>query len=443
PEKFYEIMSFEDPTRARATLDQFEVEVVIAGARLEGQSGVDWLMEVRQADPEATLLFVASPLDSVETVADAVNVAGVTKVLTSPLDADVVRFEVDQAIVMFGDEIHRRRKLALSSVKVRRLTRSYEQACRDLAHNKRKLRAVRHQGARPLAATPTVSLDLGSTQVGASTTGDVLSDANLPVFFSFGMLELLADSLDGPHDAQASRRIRRLTDRCARALAWSEEEIREVTLAAAVHHALAHQFPNEAQMLHGKASHANALADRLADVPGLESIATMIRYHHHRWDDRERLPQLPRGTWLLQIISTYDHLFSDPSLARLEQRDPLVRLTRAADRCLQLAGTVLHPDLTERVIKEFIPGFEKRKETCLPLDVLEEGMVLSRSFYVENMVLVGAGTEITSNHLARMEEAAGNTNHHTCWVEGAPRRATATQKPRSVAPISSRSGSHA
>jgi hypothetical protein len=319
-------------------------------------------------------------------------------------------------------------------VKVRRLTRSYEQACRDLSLNRRKLRAVDHRTPRPLAMTPTVSLELGNTQVDTSTSLDVLADANLPIFFSFGMLELLAEAMESDHSGAAVQRIRRMTERCARALSWSEEEIREVTLAAAVHHALLFQFPNEAQMIHGKASHASTLADRLADVPGMESISTMIRFHHHRWDDREDLPQVPRGTWLLQIISAYDLLFSDPALTLLEERDPLVRLTRAADRCLQIAGSVLHPELTERIVKELIPSFEKRLESCLPIERLEVGMVLSRGLYVENMVLVGTGTEITANHLARVEEAASSTNHHYCWVKGAPLHAASPRRTKAEAP---------
>jgi response regulator RpfG family c-di-GMP phosphodiesterase len=428
PEEFYEVLSFREESRARTTLDELEIEVVIAGSRLKGCSGIEWLTEVRQADPETNLILMLGPDEPLDTAVDAINVAGVAKVISTPIDPDIVRFEIDQAIVMFGDEIHRRRKLALSSVKVRRLTRSYEKVCRDLASNRRQLRAVHHRTPRPPATTPTASLALGSTLVGTTTPNDPLADANLPVFFSFGMIELLAESMEGNHSGEDVRRARRLTERCARALAWSEEEIREVTLAAAVHHALLYQFPQETHMIHGKASHASTLADRLADVPGMESISMMIRHHHHRWDGRESLSNVPRGTWLLQILSIYEQLFSDPALARLEQRDPLVRLTRATDRCLQMAGTILHPDLAERVLKEFIPSFEKRRESCLSLEELEEGMVLSRGYYVENMVLVGTGTTITANHLTRIEEAAGNTGQRCCWVEGAPRRAKSARR---------------
>lgn len=443
PEEFYEVLSFRDESLARATLDELEIEVVITGSRLKGCTGIEWLTQVRQADPETNLILTLGPDEPLHTAVDAINLAGVAKVISTPIDPDVVRFEIDQAIIMFGDEIHRRRKLALSSVKVRRLTRSYEKACRDLASNQRQLRAVNHRVARPPATTPTTSLALGSTLVGTTTANDPLVDANLPVFFSFGMLELLAESMEGDHGGGGVRRTRRVTERCARALAWSEEEIREVTLAAAVHHALLSQFPQETHMIHGKASHASTLADRLADVPGMESIAAMIRHHHHRWDNRESLSQVPRGTWLLQIISIYEQLFSDPALARLEQRDPLVRLTRATDRCLEMAGTMLHPDLAERVFKEFLPSFEKRRESCLPLDDLEEGMVLSRGYYVENMVLVGTGTTLAANHLTRIEEAAGNTGQRYCWVEGAPRRAKPTRRPtvnEDPAPEASRTG---
>ena len=443
PEEFYEVLSFRDERRARKTLDELEIEVVIAGSRLKQRAGVEWLTEVRQADPETNLILLLGPGEPLDTVVDAVNVAGIAKVILAPVDPDVVRFEIDQAIIMFGDEIHRRRKLALSSVKVRRLTRSYEQACRDLARNQRQLRAVHHRTPRPPATTPTASLALGSTHVGTGAPNEPLADANLPVFFSFGMLELLAESMECDHSGDAVRRIRRMTERCARALAWSEEEVRGVTLAAGVHHALLSQFPQETHMIHGKASHASTLADRLADVPGMESISAMIRHHHHRWDGRESLTQVPRGTWLLQIISIYEQLFSDPALARLEQRDPLVRSTRATDRCLHMAGSVLHPELAERVLKELLPSFEKRRESCLPLEDLEEGMVLSRGYYVENMVLVGTGATITANHLTRIDEAAGNTGQRHCWVEGAPRRAKPARRPSTkepAAPEASRSG---
>lgn len=441
PAEAYEVFAFDDETDARAAIDTMEVEVVIAASTLRTRAGVDWLREVRRSDHEAKLALLAEAAIDPGVLVDAVNTAGVVKILRAPIVAETLRGDIDQAIRMFSDEVQRSRKLALSSVRVRRLTQSYEQACRDLARNRRELRALSHHAPRPPATTPTTRMDLSSTQVGDIRPNDPLADVAMPQLFARGLLDLLAETMERPPPRGNARRARRLAQHCAEQMLWSDEEVREVAVAAAIHHARLGHFPDEANLIQGKASHATALADRLDSAPGLESIAQMIRHHHHPWKDRRALNQVPRGTWLLAIISAYEMFFSDPALAKLEADDPLVRLTRASDQCLQLAGSMLHPEMTTEIIQHIIPRLNRRDEHCVALTSLAEGMVLSRAMYADQLRFMAAGTVVEARHIERIRATSRNLECGHCWVENSVAKATspvssdaAARPPRSASP---------
>ena len=145
---------------------------------------------------------------------------------------------------------------------------------------------------------------------------------------------------------------------------------------------------------------------------------------------RQSLDEVPRGTWLLQLVSTYERFYADPELARLETDDPHVRLTMATARCLELAGTYLHPELTRRVATEFIPRMLKREERCLPLGRLEAGMVLSRAIYADHVPFITAGATVEARHIERIRETAENLDCAHAWISGeAPSRAKAASSP--------------
>jgi len=414
PADRYEVLTFEDPERAATQIARMEVEVVIADEDHPTGSGLDWLFEVRRSEPRASLILLASPDHALDLAVDAINRAYVRKLLTKPVDPVELVEELDDAARSYTDDVYRERKLRLSTVKVRRLTRSYEQVCRDLVRKSREVHRLQITQDFDVRAVALTELPPAANDLPGGT-------AELESAMGMGFLELLAESIECARIDEAppgSIPLRRLVEHCGSAMAWPDDEVREVALAAAVHHALLADHPDERGMGFGRARHARRIADRLDQLPGTKRVAAMVRHHHLPWNCRDEAPDLPRGTWLLQVVSLFDDWTRDPAHEKLVANDPDVGLTRASNRVLQHAGGSLNAELAESVIKRFIPEFLAREETCISLAELEPGQVLSRTVYAENLILVGTGTSLDARAIAKLTDAADQLRSHEVWVEG-------------------------
>ena len=117
--------------------------------------------------------------------------------------------------------------------------------------------------------------------------------------------------------------------------------------------------PLDAGQMAAMRQHAQVGAAILADVPGLEAVATIVRCHHERWDGSgypngiagDRIPIASR---ILSVCDSYDAMTSDRPY-----RDALPE-GRAVEELRGGAGSQFDPDLVELLLAEL----EERERPC-------------------------------------------------------------------------------
>lgn len=404
PGEQFEVLGFTSASDATEAVHNLEIDVVVADEDLEDRSGLDWLLEVRSIDPATSLVLLAAQAHGLDLAVDAVNRADICKLLTKPWDADELLDELEDAASRYVSDTRRDRKLVLSQLRVDRLSRDFEQALRE-----------RNQFSRIAgqSAMFTVSAPSGGDQAG----GDTLAPET-----AADLADLMATIAAAATPGGAAVRVRMLMEGCVERLAWPAEEAHLAVLAASLHHALLPMFPKERQIetRGGGTQHATVLGRRLSRVPGFGSVASIIAVHHTAYAGEDGRSEAPRAAKLLQILSLYDELMHDEDTLASPgaQQDPDFALTRASETMLALAGRKLDPVLCQRCVKEFVPAILGRKEHAVPVGAAEEGMVLSRTVYAENLPLVRAGTTLNKRSLEKVQSASEIIGFTDVWVHG-------------------------
>ena len=407
----FEVLGFTSATDATEALDNLEIDVVVADEDLEDRSGLDWLLEVRSADPDTTLVLLANQAHGLDLAVDAVNRADVCKLLTKPWDTEELLEELNDAATRYGRETTRDRKMVLSQLRVDRLSRDFEQALRE-----------RNQFSR--LASQTSMFTVSSSPADPVEAGNMLTPETIADLGELLTTMLAAHVPNGP-----AVRVRVLMEGCVDRLDWPEEERRVAVLAAALHHALLPLFPTERQveLRGGPSKHATLMGRRLGRLPGFEAVGTLIATHHTALD-AESGRDVPRAARLLQILSLYDELMHDEATLTSPgaQSDPDFALTRASETMLALAGRKIDSVLCHRCVKELVPSILGRSEHAVPIEEANEGMVLSRTVYAENLPLVRAGTTLNSRSLEKVRSAAEIIGFADVWIHGVLDQSPAT-----------------
>ncbi|TPV96436.1 MAG: response regulator [Myxococcales bacterium FL481] len=397
----FDVLGFTSLRDATEALQNLEIDVVVADEDLQEGSGLDWLIEVRNLDPETSLVLLAAQEHGLDLAVDAVNRADVCKLLTKPCDTEELLEELDDAALRYTSTTRRERKQVLSELRVDRLSRDFEQALRE-----------RNEFSQIASQSGPLGL------VGADGSGEGAGD----------LADLLATIIAAMAPDGAATRVRALMVGCVNRLEWPDAESEIAVRAAALHHALLPLFPKEQQIevRGGPTSHASVLGERLGRVAGLEAVASVIALHHEVPDLRDGRGKIPRAARLLQILSLYDELLHDEDTLASPgaQQDPDFALTRASDTMLGLAGRKLDAELCERCVKEFVPGLLGRKEHPVSVNLAEAGMVLSRTVYAENLPLLRAGTTLTPRSLDKLRSAAEMLGFSDVWIHGVVEPAT-------------------
>ncbi|MBK1635121.1 sigma-54-dependent transcriptional regulator [Rhodovulum adriaticum] len=97
----FEILTAPDAGAARRVLEQEWVQVVICDQRMPGQSGVDFLAEVRESWPETVRLLITGYTDTSAMIA-AINDAGIHQFLTKPWHPDQLLIATRNAARLFS-----------------------------------------------------------------------------------------------------------------------------------------------------------------------------------------------------------------------------------------------------------------------------------------------------------------------------------------------------
>lgn len=409
PADRFECVPVSDIQEGLALLRDEAFDVFVVDEDLEGVSGVDVLIQARELEPYTTFILVVDEDLAVEVAADALNQADVTRILLAPYSLEEWVECCEDARERYEQNVRTRRNLNLSRAKVRRLHKSVEQSKRDLI---RKSRQIEQMRKAPVAPAPMA--------VAQKNSGE--SEKKLHAKISNLLTRVILAGAGGP----AVKRLRDLVEYCARKLKWPASEIRLLSEASVLHHALLGEFPGETrnELRAAKTKHADVMDELLSGLPGFADVAQIVGEHHGRramFDTPDQEQEISRSARLLQILSLFDEILHDPRLLASEQCkiDPDLPINRASESVLRLANEgKLDPELSEVCIKHLIPKSLDREETCLHSSDLEAGMQLSRSIYADNLMLLKAMETLNETTLEQIRYADETQKFAGIWVVG-------------------------
>lgn len=416
---------FTDPDEALACIDEREIEVVLAQEELPDLSGLDWLVEVREHDSMTSLVLMADDDHSIELIADAVNRVRVCRVLTHPLKEGDITTDLLEAAALYGSDVRKDRQLRLANIKVHRLSRSVNEGRRALAHKDRELRSLQFQ---PRAETLHGRLGLGarfddeaSMTALVGPANDTKEPSDEQIAIGRDVQSLLQDVVRAAEPAGEAARIRSMAEACAHAMGWDTKEIAELGVAATLHHALISVHPGERlqDLRGGSCAHATSLGERLAAIPGMATIASIVQWHHIPPGTEAHVPPfVPRSARLLQIVSYFDEAMTDPEILAIQSASDGsdLALVRASESLLQNTRGSFDSRIAEVCVKTLIPRLMHRKEICVAVDDAQEGMILSRTVYANNLALVRTGVELTTLNLEKIRAATESADFSYLWT---------------------------
>jgi response regulator RpfG family c-di-GMP phosphodiesterase len=398
PTSRWELLTFTDPDDALDAVRSKEVAAVVVDEDLDELSGTDWLFDARSEDPYTSLVLVASARHSIELASDAVNRAGAVKLIVKPWQVDDLLEDLEDAVRLYHEGVNQRRSLALSSAKEQRLTRDRDDLLKTVIDQAKEVQRLVESFVEPVPELLRESLQHATPAndpppIAAPAPAVIPPEPMCRALVSIG--RAVAPELTDHAD-----RVGQMAMGCAAAMGWPSDEVEVLRQAALLHHLLIPRHPDETlvELRRGTDRHAHEMAALIAALPGLEHIATVVRMHHQPWvvdgarPEPERDPA-PRTARLLQIVSFFDELLHDAQLRAdpLAAGDDAFALTRATDIVLRLAGERLHPGLTLEVALRQLPAVFGRAERAVPVEELQEGMTLSRTYYGARGVLAAAG----------------------------------------------------
>jgi response regulator RpfG family c-di-GMP phosphodiesterase len=367
--------------QAIAYLEEYAASTgaIMTDYAMPGMNGAELLRIVRKRWPDLVRLLLTGNAD-LAAAARAVNEGHVSRLFTKPWQPDQLRQAVAEAL-----EQH---ELVLEN---RRL--------RELADEQSRRLELWNQQLESLVSERTA--EVGRTNL--SLQRALLDTVRLMVGFLDWRL---------PQRADRCRKVARLAGRLAQRAGMSQEEVRQVQVAALVHDvgllglpdALLHRPP--AELLPGGRSqyqrHPVLGQTLLSSVEQLAQMGLWIRHHHERWDgkgypDGLGGPAIPMPARLIAL--------ADGHLEAVELEGGTAQRWRQLQR-----GTVgaFDPNLVPLLDAEIMgrpmdlaPGDERLRSIA----DLAPGMVLAEPITtVSGAVLLRSSEVLTAEHVARVRK---------------------------------------
>jgi putative nucleotidyltransferase with HDIG domain len=248
--------------------DAASVGAVVSDYAMPGMNGAEFLAVVRSRWPDVTRLMLTGNAD-LPAAARAVNEGQLSRLYTKPWQPDEFRVAIAQALGEYRLVIENRRLQALADEQAVRLE---HQAARLEQWNDRLEQLVAERTA-----------ELG--EANASLHRGLLDSVRLLITFLERRL---------PNRANRCREVARLAGRLAERAGMSDEQMRQVQVAALVHDiglislpdAIVQRDPTRLPPTERGQYERHAVigASMLGSIERLAEVATWIRHHHERWD---------------------------------------------------------------------------------------------------------------------------------------------------------------
>ncbi|MDO9236882.1 MAG: response regulator [Aquabacterium sp.] len=377
----YQVFTAESGTLALALLESEKIDLVISDMRMPVMDGAQFLGQVRERWPRITRVLLTGYADVTSTIA-AINQGQIHHYITKPWHDEEMLLVVRHAfehLTLAEDKTQLQDEVKQRNDELKALNESLEQKVEQrtgeltLAHDRLKKNYM--------------------TSIKA---------------FS-GLIEQRGPSMVGH-----ARRVADVSVRIGKGLKLDEAMVRDLLIASLLHDIgqiglpdviLSKQLPKMTpEELVRYRLHPSLGEQTLMSLDDMQTVSTIIRAHHERFDgngfpDGLKGEAIPLGARILALSETYDELQSghlgSSGLTAVEARTVL-RGT---------GGTQFDPVVLDAFMALFVvaPPVEPAKPLSLATASIVPGMVLAKDFMSEEgVVLLAADQELTVDLIARI-----------------------------------------
>jgi response regulator RpfG family c-di-GMP phosphodiesterase len=406
----YEILTATNGVEGLKILQTLEkpISLIISDQRMPEMTGAEFLEQAKKISPDA-IRFLLTGFASMDAIIDAINKGSIHRYINKPWDDNDLLFQVRQALEQYELIIENKRLLAL--------TRKQNKELDD--YNKNLEKIVEERTKEILKKNDVLSrLNM---EIEASLHNTVRSFVSL--------IEMFEPSLAGH-----SRRVSQLAREIALHMEdLSEKEIDNIEIAALLHDLGKLGLPPK--LIHNKhekwTPDEEALYQRHPEeghsivkfIKHLDHVGLLIRSHHEWYDgngypDKLSEEMIPLGSRIIAVADAWDkitnlnetsqYFVDEYKKARQMTQDDMTQdelLYNAAVYNLKKNAMVKYdPDIIKVFLKLMkAKGIKERSERSVPVDELEEGMVLATSLYTnKGRFLLPHKTVLTKEYIAKL-----------------------------------------
>lgn len=374
----YRMLSAPDGPSALALLEAEEVDLVLSDMQMPGMDGAELLEQVRQRWPETERLLLTGHADLRSTLA-AINRGEVYRYITKP----------------WSDE---------------ELLLTLRQACerRQLKRDKQHLEALTQQQNRALQELNTeLEAKVQARTAELSDTHEKLKRNYLNAIKAFSnLLELRGGPLAGH-----ARKVAELARRTAKTMGLSDAQQQEVFVAGLLHD-IGHiglsdkvlttpviRLPAPELALYRR--HPVLGEQALLALDDMQSVASLIRWHHERFDgkgypDGLQAAAIPRGAAILAVVDAFEDLQSGHLNGRR------MTVPEAQTQLARGRGNQFDPEVLDAFLKLIgAPQPAGGPPLSLRTSALQAGMVLAKGLVSGDGVMLLAADFVLTDELIR------------------------------------------
>jgi len=383
----YEILTALNGEEGLALLQKAEKEIslIISDQRMPGMNGAEFLEKAKTIFPNAVRMLLTGYSD-MTAIVDAVNKGEFHRYFTKPWDDQALLIQVRQALEHYELVAENKRLLALTQSQNKELSELNQSLEKKVQERNREL------------IDKNMALSYLNKELQSSMFNTVRA------FSSLGEMYAPAVSRHG-------RRVARLSQKIAKALAVPEEKIISIEIAALLHDMGKLGLPPklldqeegkrtpEEEILYRK--HPEEGQKVVQFVGPLDEVGLMIRHHHecfdgHGFPDRISEEKIPLGARIIAVADIYDRIINLKTHLKSHIADYLKERNLTPDHLseeeLNFAAAVNHikkgafslfdPDVV-KVLLSLVKqsGIQLVRERELFLKDLKEGMILAASLY--------------------------------------------------------------
>jgi len=373
----YDVVTALSPVPALELLKTGPFAVIISDHQMPGMTGLDFLLQVKQLQPEATRILITAVL-SLDTVINAINKGEIYRFIVKPWLREellaTVRNAVQRHELICRNAVLQATTLAMND-ELKQLNKSLEEQLGRVAEQNQQLAALNQALAKNLERS--VELCLQTMQTFYPTLGsqarrvfEICRTMNETLNLTAEQRQTLEISA-WLHDIGLVGVPRHLIKK------WQ----REPANLNDAERALIEQHPVLGQELAGFVRH-------------LEQVGITIRSHHERYDGQgypdglagEEIPWLGR---LLAVSVAYAESNFEPA--------------DAVEAIKLGSGTAFDPDAVRAFVRALPKACVPRRQREVLLAELRPGMVLAKGIYTANgMLLIPEGQQLSATYIDKL-----------------------------------------